>query len=120
MAFCFPYNSSDNWTDFSIGFSFRSTMEVTADGQRTIVSGLERILVSSRRLLRNTRFNLDQLSREASASLATNRGSTTGQIRKNLIQTHTRHLQQVIVDCIWPALIANGGCEWFPDSQWNI
>ncbi|SPQ97508.1 t-SNARE coiled-coil homology domain-containing protein [Plasmodiophora brassicae] len=74
----------------------RSKQEVKDDAQRKIMEDLERTMIASKREARTVKSELDRIAAE-NAKLE-DQGSTTAQIRKNLLNTHARHFQEVVIE----------------------
>eukprot|EP00474_Spongospora_subterranea_P000837 CRZ01295.1 hypothetical protein [Spongospora subterranea] len=74
----------------------RSKQEVKEDAQRKIMEELDRAMVNSKRDARFVKSELDRISLENNKYCAANEGSTSAQMRKNLLNTHARHFQEVV------------------------
>ncbi|KMS65358.1 hypothetical protein BVRB_036800, partial [Beta vulgaris subsp. vulgaris] len=73
----------------------RSRQEVKDDAQRKIMEDLDRAMVASKRDARFVKSELDRMTIENQKYIAAHEGSTSAQMRKNLLNTHARHFQQV-------------------------
>lgn len=99
---------------------FRSRQEVKDDAQRKIMEDLDRAMVASKRDARFVKSELDRLTVENQKFISAHEGSTSAQMRKNLLNTHARHFQQVCanlffidIGSVFTHIFSFGSSLWF-------
>lgn len=74
----------------------QSKQEVKEEAHRRIMENLDRTMIAAKREVRFIKAELDKMSSENARYLANNPGATSGQMKKNLLNTHARHFQVTV------------------------